>query len=144
MLTMTLDHDSGEMDGDVLSGSLRGRTLSSLNQEEFLDLLQQCRASDADSSRLLETYLDKRFGAQWRADDPQHQQQTDARGEERRDPDAMSRAEALAILGLEAGAGREEIIDAHRRLMQRNHPDRGGSTWLAARINEAKAVLLGE
>lgn len=144
MLAMTLDHDSGEMDGEVLSGPLRGRALSSLSQEEFLDLLQQCRASDTDSSRLLETYLDKRFGARWRADDPQRQQRTNTSGEESRDNASMSREEALAILGLEAGAEREEIIDAHRRLMQRNHPDRGGSTWLAARINEAKTVLLEE
>lgn len=138
MLLMTLNHDSGAMDGEVLSGTLQGRALSSLDKEEFLQLLKECRASDTDSARLLETYLDKRFGSEWRADDQGGADQTadsDLGGN-------MSRDEALEILGLEPGASREEIIDAHRRLMQRNHPDRGGSTWLAARINEAKSLLL--
>lgn len=56
----------------------------------------------------------------------------------------MTVKEALAVLGLSAGASREEIVDAHRRLIQRMHPDRGGSDWLAARINTAKSVLLAE
>ena len=147
MLTMTLDHDSGEIDGEVLSGPLRGRALSSLRQEEFLDLLAQCRASDSDSVRLLETYLDKRFGTRWRADDPQqaagNKQDQDSTTADSASNN-MTRAEALEILGLTPDAGREEIIAAHRRLMQRNHPDRGGSSWLAARINAARSLLLKE
>lgn len=138
MLMMTLDHDSGAMDGEVLSGSLQGRALSTLSKEEFLQLLKECRASDADSARLLETYLDKRFGSEWRADDLHSEEQDRDNGQSGN----MSQDEALDILGLKPGASREEIIDAHRRLMQRNHPDRGGSTWLAARINEAKSLLL--
>jgi hypothetical protein len=144
MIAMTLDHDSGDIDGEVLAGPLSGRPLSSLHKEEFLDLLAQCRASDADSARLIETYLDKRFGAEWRADDPQQRRQDSAQPGHDREQGVMSRAEAYEILGLEPGAGRDEIIEAHRRLMQRNHPDRGGSTWLAARINDAKALLLKE
>lgn len=145
MLTMTLDHDSGAIDGEVLSGPLRGRALSSLRQEEFLDLLAQCRASDRDSARLLETYLDKRFGARWRADDPQQAASDEPDQDSTVSADSpMTRAEALEILGLAPDAGREEIIAAHRRLMQRNHPDRGGSSWLAARINAARSLLLKE
>ncbi|GGC01168.1 hypothetical protein GCM10011352_29110 [Marinobacterium zhoushanense] len=140
MIAMSLAHDSGSMEGEVLEGSLRGRQLSSLSKEEFLQLLRECRSSDRDSARLLETYLDKRFGADWRADDPGASDSSDESNSG--DRPSMTREEALAILGLEPGADREAIIDAHRRLIQRNHPDRGGSTWLASRINEAKTLLL--
>lgn len=54
----------------------------------------------------------------------------------------MSREEALQVLGLQAGASRDEIILAHRKLMAKNHPDKGGSDYLAAQINLAKSVLL--
>lgn len=136
LLEMTLDHDTGVMDGTVLQGEFQGRSLSDLSESEFIQLLKTCRTQDGDSARLLETYLDKRFGDSWRADDtePTTEQSPEGSGE-------LTRQEAYAILGLEPGASREEIILAHRRLMQKMHPDRGGSTWLAARINEAKKYL---
>lgn len=138
LLEMILDHASGLMYGSVLQGPLQGRELSSLSEHEFIQLLRYCREQDHDSARLLETYLDKRFGDSWRADD-------DTAEDERMDTSAntpMSVTDAYAILGLEPGASRDEIIQAHRRLIQKNHPDRGGSPWLAARINEARTLLL--
>jgi hypothetical protein len=87
---------------------------------------------------LLETYLDGRFPV-WRED-------PDARGGEGLGvppgTGAMTKQEAYKILGLEAGATAADIRKAHRRLMQRLHPDLGGTSFLAARINEAKDVLL--
>lgn len=137
LLEMTLDHDSGVMDGTVLQGDMQGKALSDLSESEFIRLLNTCRQQDGDSARLLETYLDKRFGESWRADDsgPSQQSSPEGSGE-------LSQNEAYDILGIQPGATREEIIQAHRRLMQKMHPDRGGSTWLAARINEAKKCLL--
>jgi DnaJ family protein C protein 19 len=55
----------------------------------------------------------------------------------------MTRAEAYQVLGLQPGASEENIRAAHRRLMQAAHPDHGGSDWLAARINQARDILLG-
>ncbi|GGO79477.1 hypothetical protein GCM10011348_13830 [Marinobacterium nitratireducens] len=138
VLEMTLDHDSGVMHGTVLQGPLSGRSLGDLGETEFIELLQYCRRQDAESARLLEAYLDRRFGERWRDDDPGDEQQSaPASG------GALSEQEAYAILGLKPGASDQEVIDAHRRLMQKLHPDRGGSDYLAARINEAKERLLG-
>lgn len=135
VIHMTLDHDSGVMYGTVLEGPLKGKELGNLSEQEFIELLRYCRQQDQESARLLEAYLDKRFGDSWRTDDPGQQQAANTAA-------PMNREEALQILGLSAGASREEIIEAHRRLMQRLHPDRGGSDYLAAKINQAKDLLL--
>ncbi len=141
ILEMSLDHDSGTMSGKVLKGPMAGRELADLGESEFLELLRYCRAHDEDSARLLESYLDRRFGDSWRADD-----EASAGGEESEEHGTtggpLTESEALDILGLKPGATQDEIIQAHRRMMQKVHPDRGGSNYLAARINEAKACLL--
>lgn len=129
-----IDHASGDVGGTVLAGRFAGRTLDALTDAELLDLRIEC-ATDADSLRVLEAYLDRRLGAEWRA----AQSAPPPRGS-RSD---MSREEALAVLGLSEGATGEEIKAAYRRLIQRMHPDVGGSAELAARINRAKDVLLG-
>jgi len=133
-LRMTLDHDSGAMDGEVLQGGQRGRRLGELSLVELLALRGHC---DPQSLQLLDTWLDREH-TDWRqqggSEDP-HQTPPPSSG-------SMDRAEALAILGLEQGATAEDIKQAHRRLIQRLHPDAGGSTWLATRINEARRLLL--
>jgi hypothetical protein len=144
ILDMSLDHDSGTMSGTVLKGPMEGRALADLSESDFIELLRYCRALDEDSARLLETYLDRRFGDSWRADDEAggEGEESGEGGDSRSAGGPLTDSDALDILGLAPGASREEIIQAHRRMMQKLHPDRGGSNYLAARINEAKERLL--
>jgi hypothetical protein len=127
---MTLHHESGHMDGEVKLGPFKGRFLSELRLMELVGLLDEVH--DYDSQRLLETYLDQHY-PEWR------QAENSANGGR---ASGMSRNDALEALALQEGASREEIIAAHRRLIQRLHPDRGGSTYLAALLNQAKDILL--
>lgn len=128
-----IDHASGDVGGRVVQGRSAGRMLEAMTDRELLELHGEC-AADPDSLRVLESYLDRRLGADWRQ----------AQAQPPRGPRTdMTRQEALAILGLQDGATDEEIRAAHRRLIVRMHPDAGGSAELAARINRAKDVLLG-
>lgn len=136
-LEMELDHDTGGLDGVVLAGRFDGKPLGDLSELELYELLAEL-GDDPESRQLLETYLDSRLPL-WR-----DHAQADVGGGEARAPASgpMSKQEAYQVLGLEAGASAADIRKAHRRLMQRLHPDLGGSSFLAARINEAKDVLL--
>jgi hypothetical protein len=136
LIEMRLDHDSGLMSGSVLAGAYAGRALDTLSRPELASLLAEIQRDDPDGVGLLEAYLDRRF-AGWREADEGERQ---ARG--RPGPGGMTRAEAYEVLGLPVGAGAEEIIRSHRALMKKFHPDHGGSTALAARVNQAKDVLM--
>ncbi|SOD98158.1 DnaJ domain-containing protein [Caenispirillum bisanense] len=136
-LSMTLDHDTGAMAGRVLQGPYLGRELDSLSPEERLDLWRQVQA-DADSARIYEAWLD-RADPDWRAAGGSGAQDAPPP-----DDGPMTRGDALKILGLTEGADAAEIKSAYRRLMRQMHPDHGGSSWMAAKLNEAKKVLLGE
>jgi DnaJ domain len=134
-LDMRLDHDSGELSGQIVAGPNAGHLL---DEFELPQLTAMMSGFDAESVSLLESYLDRRFPA-WR----QHAQGNAAGGQSRTAANGkMTDEEAYQILGLKPGAGRDEIGRAHRGLMKKLHPDQGGSTYLAARINEAKEVLL--
>jgi hypothetical protein len=138
MIEMELDHDSGKMDGTVLVGALAGQRLDGLDEGLLRQLRRECLSADPDGVRLLEAYFDRRF-PRWREN---------AQGDDHPRPggDApsgpMTEQEAYQILGLEAGASLDEIRKAHRTLMKKLHPDQGGSTYLAARVNQAKEILL--
>jgi hypothetical protein len=138
MIEMELDHDTGAMNGTVLAGSLAGRTLNDLDEGALQRLHQECAQADADGVRLLEAYFDRRF-PRWREDGDRD---ADARAGARPQTGAMTEQEAYQILGLEPGAGPDDVRRAHRTLMKKLHPDQGGSTYLAARVNQAKEVLL--
>ena len=138
-LRMNLDHDSGTMDGEILEGRCEGRFLSQLTLAELLDLLAECQQADPDSAALLCAYLDRQH-PRWR-----DQATAGAAGQQSTPTDSeMSKQEARDILGVRKDASETEIVDAHRRLMFKLHPDRGGSDYLAAKINQAKDCLLGK
>lgn len=134
-LDMTLDHDSGGLTGRIVAGPNAGH---SLDEFDLPQLAAMMAGFDAESTALLESYLDRRFPA-WRQNAEGH-----AAGGQGRAASSgkMTDEEAYQILGLQPGAGRDEIGRAHRALMKKLHPDQGGSTYLAARVNEAKDTLL--
>ena len=133
-IEMELDHDTGAMQGRILAGPYEGQSLDALSVTTLLGLLPQI---DEESGALLAAYLDRREPS-WR----EHAQGGASAGSGARRSGKMTEQEAYQILGVEAGASAEEIGRAHRTLMKKLHPDQGGSTYLAAQINEAKEILL--
>jgi DnaJ-domain-containing protein 1 len=135
-LEMELDHDSGRMTGRVLAGRQQGAVLDTLGRAALLDLFDEI---DRDSRELLAAYLDRREPG-WR----EHAQGDAGAGSGAGAPSGgkMTEKEAYQILGIEPGADADAITRAHRSLMKKLHPDQGGTTYLAARVNEAKDVLL--
>lgn len=134
-LDMTLDHDSGQLSGQIVAGPYAGHNLGEFDLAQLTAMIS---SFDAESVALFESYLDRRFPA-WRQD-----AQGDAARGQGSAPSGgkMTDEEAYQILGLQPGASRDEIGRAHRALMKKLHPDQGGSTYLAARVNQAKDTLL--
>ncbi len=143
MIEMELDHGAGALRGTVLAGPDEGAALDGLSRGRCLALHQACLRDDPEGARLLEAYLDRRFPG-WREAAQQGHDPRGGRASERAGgrPGSMSEDEAHEVLGLAKSATREEITRAHRALIRKLHPDQGGSTALAARVNEAKDVLM--
>jgi hypothetical protein len=139
-LRINVNMASGTMDGEVLDGDFQGRTLDSLSEEELNTLLASYREHDAESGRLLNAYIQYRFSRFSKASGGANQ--SDSGGGYSASAGNMDRHEALQILGLKGDANKDDIVLAHRKLMQKVHPDRGGSDYLAAKINQAKDFLL--
>jgi hypothetical protein len=138
MIEMELEHATGGMRGTVLAGPFAGRALDDLGQEDLQRLGEECRQADPDGFRLLDAYLDRRFAG--RREHAERDRDPGPRPDIQRG--AMTEQEAYEILGLGPGADPEEVRRAHRQLMKKLHPDQGGSTYLASRVNQAKDVLL--
>ena len=141
MLEMTLDHSTGSTDGTVLSGRFSGRKLSGLSRDDLFSLLQDCTLRDPQGAQLLRAYMERIGIRPEQASAGSGGGSTGARGP---GVNGMSVDEAYDVLGLKPGASQDEIHAAHRALMKKYHPDQGGSTYLASKINEAKDVLLRE
>lgn len=133
---MQLQHDDGSMDGTVLRGNFSERRLSTLQLPDLLELYQEC-SKDADSAQVLEAYIDRAF-PDWR----EHVQAGYEGAAVVADESLMTETLALEILGLDEAADKEQVTKAHRSLMQKMHPDRGGSDYLAQKINAAKDFLI--
>ena len=131
-LRMILDHDSGEMTGHILAGKFKGQTLMDLDLKQLEQLFDEC-SSDTDSLNVMTSFLDRQY-PDWQTTFEGHTAAFD--------DTKMDESKAYEILGLPSGATRDRVIDAHRKLMQKFHPDRGGPTHLAAQINLAKDYLM--
>lgn len=129
-LRVVVDPDQGKMSGEVLAGEHHGKPLAQLSKDELNELLRFYTAQDPDSAQLLSAYMRQRF-----QEHSQEQQPHSDNGD-------ISESEALQILGLSKGASHKDIVSAHRKLIQKLHPDRGGNDYLAAKINQAKDCLL--
>lgn len=134
LLRVMVDVTSGVIDGEVLSGTFAGQKLGDLSEQQLEELLKYCQQQDIESAQLLMSYLQRNRQGNW-SQGNQYQQSAPS-GD-------MDKKEALAVLGLQEGANKKDIISAHRKLMQKMHPDRGGNDYLAAKINQAKDLLLG-
>lgn len=145
-VVMELDHDTGVMDGIIQEGPFAGRPLSALALDDVIALYRAAAAEDEASAQVLLAYLERMHGDAWRerAGTRAGDGAGGSRGGAPPGGGPMAAAEARAILGVGDDATAEEIKQAHRRLMKQFHPDHGGSDYLAARINEAKELLLGE
>ncbi len=134
-LEMALDHTTGAITGKVLKGRFAGRALSDFSETERDDFLADLYANDGQGAQLFEAYLDRTTPG-WRPAGAD----TGSRGA--KPSRAMTLDEAYLVLGLKSGATRDDVLAAHRNLMKRFHPDQGGSTYLAAQVNEAKDLIL--
>lgn len=141
-LNVTLNHETGEVDGEVIEGPCAGRALSTLSLQELVDLLKQCWIEDQQSTQVLEAYLD-RVHPDWRTTANADFSSDDTKAGERAGAGGMTREDAYDILGLQPGASEGEIKAAYHRIISALHPDKGGSNFLAAKVNEAKDLLLG-
>ena len=136
-IKIIIDSKTGNWQGEIIEGELSGKQLSDLTQEQLIELSHRYHTDSPDSARLLNAYMRYRF-------QQKTQDNADNKSQNQTSPtsNTITKKEALAILGLDDNAEDKDIIKAHRSLMQKVHPDRGGSDYLAAKINQAKDFLL--
>lgn len=141
VIEMELDHATGVISGTILAGPDEGKSLDRLSRLQCETLHRLCLRDDPEGARFLEAYLDRRFPG-WRAARDDEPDTWGRRPAVAPRPGAMTEDEAYEVLGLQKGATRDDVMRSHRSLIKKLHPDQGGSTDLAARVNEAKDVLM--
>ncbi len=134
-LEAELDHDTGNMDALVIRGIFSGKKLSSLELDELETLLEELTI-DQQSHAIVQAYMERNHSG----DDtgPQHESSNKSSNTS----GVMSKAEAYEILELKPGATLSEIKTAHKNMMKKFHPDHNGSTYMAAKINQARDLLI--
>ncbi len=137
-VSLQIDMLSGALQGEILEGEFAGQALQAMSLEQLLLFLSYCQQHDVQSAALLVAYLDREH-AGWRSESEKtaDQQVPDSEFDA-----VVSQRQAREVLGVEEGASKKDIISAHKRLMQKMHPDRGGSDYLAGQINKARDILL--
>jgi len=133
-LSMQINILTGELQGEVLEGAFKGQKLQLMTVEQLSALLEECQQQDSESAALLVAYMERSHPGKSAGSSKAYQRSPDASN--------MSEQQARDVLGVSASATKAEVIKAHKRLMQKLHPDRGGSDYLAVQINLAKEVLL--
>ena len=140
-LDATFDPLSGSVDGTITSGRFEAQKLSAMPLEDIRAYYKTCAEHDPQALRLIEAFVLREFPEQKNTGDWNASQKYQQQGPAGADK-AMSVAEAREILGVTDKASKQEITYAHRKLMARLHPDKGGSTFLATRVNLAKDTLI--
>jgi hypothetical protein len=141
MIEMEIEGNGGRIRGVVLVGPFEGRVLDELSRTECAVVYEACLQHDLEGARLLEAYLNRRFPG-WGTAGERDRDAGRSGFDQRAGAGTMSQDEAYEVLGLQKSASREEVVRAHRTLIKKLHPDQGGSTDLAARVNAAKEVLM--
>jgi hypothetical protein len=143
LLKMILEHESGNLDGELLATDSKGKYLSELNLSELISLYGLADKQYPDSIEVLAAYIDRQHGSDWReAANSESYSKESGQNSRTNDNGEMTASEAYAVLGLDQNATEKEVIAAHRKLMLKLHPDRGGSNYLAIKINQAKDLLV--
>lgn len=140
-LDIKINLRNGHIDGKVLQGEFAEQLLSSLDRTQLDKLAESMKNIDREGTMLLHAYLMRRFGANGEQSQSyrEYQQKHQRQGQT---ASSFTKDEALQILGLQVGAGNTEIVKAHKKLIQKLHPDRGGNDYLASKVNAAKDLLL--
>ena len=140
-IAMEIDQAGNPLGGQVIAGRFLGRRLSGMSLDELRALHAELRLDNYGRS-ILEAYLDRRE-AGWRENLQEDPAARAGKGAGVARSNAMTKQEAYQVLGVQPGASADDIRQAHRTLMKKFHPDKGGATHLAARVNEARDFLLG-